>query len=181
MTRALYPGKFDPFHNGHLDIATRAASLFAHLIVAVYETPSAKLLFDTTTRLDLACQATAHLANVEVVTYSGLTVTCAHHWQAQVIVRGLRNIADYEYEYQVGMANRKMAPGIELCCLITDANHAFLSATILKEVASLHGDFTSWAPSASVAALQARFTPDAESDRARDGVSPVRSKLSHQG
>ncbi len=181
MTRALYPGKFDPFHNGHLDITQRASALFPHLIVAVYETPSTHALFDKATRMDLARQATAHLPNVEVVTYSGLTVTCARLHEAQVVVRGLRNIADYEYEYQVGMANRKMAPEIELCCLITDAAHAFLSATILKEVAGLAGDFTSWAPPASVAALQARFATAGKSPPEHDGVSPVRSKMSHQG
>ncbi len=181
MTRALYPGKFDPFHNGHLDITQRASTLFEKVIVAVYETPSTNLLFDTATRMELVRQGTAHLSNVEVVTYSGLTVTCARNQKAQVVVRGLRNIADYEYEYQVGMANRKMAPEIELCCLITDAAHAFLSATILKEVASLEGDFASWAPPASVAALQARFAAATETGPERDGVSPVRSKLSHQG
>lgn len=181
MAVALYPGKFDPFHNGHLDVVSRASALFARVVVAVYDTPSVSVLFDTAARLELVRQGTLALDNVEVVTYTGLTVACARRHGAAVVVRGLRNLADFEYEYQVGMANRQMAPDIELCCLITGAEYAFLSATILKEVASLDGPFQDWAPAASVEALRAKYAPRREGQSEHDRVPALRSKLTHQG
>ena len=154
---ALYPGKFDPFHNGHLDIVTRATVLFDEVIVAVYANPDANTLFDSALRCELACEATGHLPNVSVLNYRGLTVECARRVGAGVVVRGLRNLADYEFEFQVGTANRDMAPDVDLCCLFTSAQYSFLSASILKEVAGLRGDFAKWAPPATVAALCAHF------------------------
>lgn len=178
VTAALYPGKFDPFHNGHLDVVHRAAALFDRLVVAVYAAPGANVLFDAPVRADLVRRSVADLPQVEVVTYTGLTVDCARECSARVIVRGLRNIADYEYECQVGMANRRMAPDTELCLLITRAEYMFLSATILKEVASLQGEIGNWAPAASVQALQAVYAgPEDEPDAGRR-VARVRSKMS---
>ena len=105
MTRVLYPGTFDPLHNGHLDVVTRASDLFAEVILAVYDAPPKKLLFSTEERLQLATEAVADLANVQVVSYTGLTVQVAREYNAQAIVRGLRNVADFEYEKQIGWAN----------------------------------------------------------------------------
>ena len=157
MTRALYPGTFDPLHNGHLDIATRAATIFDEVVVALYDAPPKKLLFTTEERLTLARSALAHLPNVRVTTYSGLTVECAHQQEAQVIVRGLRNVGDFQFEYQIGWANRQLANEIELCCFFCDGQYAQLSATILKEVASLGGDYAQWAPPIVTAALREKF------------------------
>lgn len=148
MTRALYPGTFDPMHNGHIDVATRASRLFDEIVIAVYDAPPKKLLFSTDERLDLARRAIAHLPNVAVTSYTGLTVECARQVDAQVILRGLRNVADFEYEYQIGWANHQLAPEVELCCLFCTGQFASLSATILKEVASLGGDISNWAPDA---------------------------------
>ena len=157
MTRALYPGTFDPMHNGHIDIATRASAVFDEVAIAIYDAPPKKLLFSTSERMQLARAALAHLPNVWVTAYTGLTVDCAREHQAGVIIRGLRNVADFEFEHQIGWANSQMAPEIELCCLFCAGNYAFLSATILKEVASLDGDYSRWAPDHVRQALSDKF------------------------
>ena len=175
---ALYPGKFDPFHNGHLDIVTRATALFDQVVVAVYANPDANVLFDSHTRCELVCEATSHLPGVSVLDYRGLTVDCARRVGAGVVVRGLRNLADYEFEFQVGTANRDMAPEIDLCCLFTASQYSFLSASILKEVAGLHGDFAKWAPPATVAALRVRF--DIPEPVSSEPATPFKSRRSHQ-
>jgi pantetheine-phosphate adenylyltransferase len=180
MTRALYPGTFDPIHNGHIDIAERASAIFAEVVFAVYDAPPKKLLFSTEERLGLARTALAHLPNVSVTTYTGLTVECARQNAANVIVRGLRNVADFEYEHQIGWANRQLASDIELCCLFCNGDYAYLSATILKEVASLDGDTTCWAPDPVQQALRNKFNLPEGNPGARS-VSRKGSKLSHRG
>lgn len=178
MTRALYPGTFDPMHNGHIDVATRASRLFDEVMIAVYDAPPKKLLFGTEERLELARRSIAHLPNVTVTSYVGLTVACARQVDARVIIRGLRNVADFEYEYQIGWANNQLEPDVELCCLFCTGQYASLSATILKEVASLGGDVSRWAPDHVIEALALRF------DRELIRPQPVvRSdgKLSHRG
>lgn len=158
MIRAVYPGSFDPFHMGHLDIAVRASTLFDELYVAVYDKPSKRLLFSAEERANLVKEALADVNNVSVVTYTGLTVDCARRLQAQVIVRGLRNLADFQKEHQEGWANKHLAPDIELCCLFCSRQYAYLSASILKEVASLGGDYSEWALPHVQDALRAKFT-----------------------
>jgi len=178
MIRALYPGTFDPMHNGRIDIATRAAALFDEVVIAVYDAPPKKLLFSTEERLDLARRAVAHLPNVTVTTYVGLTVTAATQMDAQVIVRGLRNVADFEYEHQIGWANSELAPDIELCCLFCAGRFAYLSATILKEVASLGGDVSEWAAPHILEALSIKFNRDLLNAAA---VGRSGGKLTHRG
>jgi pantetheine-phosphate adenylyltransferase len=180
MTRALYPGTFDPIHYGHVDIATRASAIFSQLVVAVYDAPPKKLLFSTEERVEMARQALHDLPNVRVVAYIGLTVECAHQNQAQVIVRGLRNVADFEFEHQIGWANQHLAPDVELCCLFCASPYAYLSATILKEVASLGGDYRTWAPIHVQSALQQKFPAVAENAPER-GLTRTEGKLSHRG
>lgn len=180
MTRALYPGTFDPIHNGHIDIASRASLIFEEVVLAVYDAPPKKLLFTTEERLTLAAEALAHLKNIRVTTYVGLTVECARQHNAQVMIRGLRNVADFEYEHQIGLANRQLASDIELCCLFCNSNYAYLSATILKEVASLGGDSSHWAPSHVQQALHLKFGQRQPTLR-QQGVMGRDSKLSHHG
>lgn len=179
MTKALYPGTFDPIHNGHIDIASRASAMFDEVVLAIYDAPPKKLLFNTEERLDLARRALANLPNVSVVRYSGLTIACAREVRANVIVRGLRNVADFEFEQQIGWVNREMAPDVELCCLFCNDSYAFLSATILKEVASLDGDYSRWAPEHVRRALRERYAHDGEA--ATSIMSKSQSKLTHRG
>lgn len=155
MSIALYPGSFDPIHNGHIDIASRAARLFDEVVVAVYDNPSSKrLLFSTEQRVALANSCLHHLSNVRVIPYFGLTVDIARSIGARAIVRGLRGPADYDYESQLASANKALAPDIDTVMLTTSLQYAYLSASILKEVATLQGDISQWAPQPVIDALQ---------------------------
>ena len=153
---AIYPGTFDPIHLGHVDIATRAANIFDELVVAVYDRPAKNLMFTIEERVVLASQALADLPNVRVASYGGLTVGFARQIGAQAVVRGLRVISDFEWEYQMALTNRQLAPEIEFVCLMTRQAHAFLSSSIVKEVALLKGDVSKMAPSHVAAALEAK-------------------------
>ena len=157
MTIALYPGSFDPIHNGHVDIVERAAHLFDELVVAIYDTPSKRLFFNTEMRLSLARASLGHLDNVRVMPYTGLTVEFALEIGARAIVRGLRATSDYEYESQMALTNKFLAPDVEVVCLITSLRYAYLSSTILKEVASLNGNITAWVSEPVLQALRGHF------------------------
>jgi pantetheine-phosphate adenylyltransferase len=147
LTRvALYPGTFDPIHFGHVDIATRACNIFDELVVAVYDRPAKRLLFTVEERVALARQALTDLSNLRVVPYGGLTVEFARQASAQAIVRGLRVISDFELEYQMALTNRQLGPGVESVCLMTRQAHAFLSSSIVKEIALLGGDVSGMVP-----------------------------------
>ena len=157
MTIAVYPGSFDPITNGHLDIAIRAAKLFDKLIIGVYDTPNKPLLFTTKERLELAKEATACLPNVEVESFSGLTVDFARKIQAQVLVRGLRMTSDFENEFSMAMMNKQLYPELEMVTFMTSLKYQFLSSTLLKEVASLSGDIGKLVPTNVAEALRAKF------------------------
>lgn len=172
MVRALYPGTFDPIHFGHVDIAARAARLFDELVIGIYDSPPKTLTFDTPQRLKLARQSLAHIDNVRVEPYRGLTVAFAQQIGATVMVRGLRAISDFEYEFQMALTNKKLAPDVEFISLMTSLDYAYLSSSILKEVAMLGGAVEGLAPAPVLAALTARFAglgPDGA------GAVPIRT------
>jgi len=151
---ALYPGSFDPLHNGHLDLIQRASLLFEHLIVAIYDKPDKRLLFTTEERVELVRQTTASLPNIEIASYSSLTVDYAVARGAQAIVRGLRATSDFDFEFQVALMNRHLSREVEAIFLMTSIDHAHLSSTLVKEVANLGGNVTDLVPSQVAAALQ---------------------------
>ena len=157
MTLAIYPGSFDPVTNGHLDIVNRVCKLFDRVMVAVYATPSKLLLFNTEERVDLFRQAANGVPNVEVTTYSGLTVDLARQHKADALVRGLRSGSDFDNEFEMALMNKKLAPGVESIFLISSLEHQFLSSTLLKEVAQLGGDIEGMVPKHVAAALRERF------------------------
>ena len=146
MTVALYPGTFDPVTRGHVDVATRASSLFSHLEVAAYEGSQRPCLFTAKERVDLFTEEVQHLENVNVRSFSGLVVNYARRMGAQVIVKGLRGSSDFEYEYEMAFVNKKLAPDIETVCLITSLEYQFVSSSRLKEVARLGGDIEVMVP-----------------------------------
>jgi pantetheine-phosphate adenylyltransferase len=157
MPVAVYPGTFDPVHNGHIDIATRAAKVFDHLIVAVYDRPNKNLLFSTEERLDMMTRSVSHLPNVTVATYSKLTVAFVQKSGASVIVRGLRVTYDFELEYQMALTNKKLAPDLETVCLMTSLDYAFLSSSIVKEVAAAGGCIEAMVPLHVITALHGKL------------------------
>jgi len=157
MTVAVYPGSFDPVTNGHLDIALRAARLFDQVIIGVYDTPSKNLMFNTKERVELAKLSVAHLKNVDVRPFTGLTVEFARQMGAQAIVRGLRAVTDFENEFEMAMMNRKLDPDCDVVCLMTNIKYSFLSSTLLKEVANLGGDIDDLVPKPVAAALRRKI------------------------
>lgn len=157
MTIAIYPGSFDPITNGHLDIATRASKLFDELIICVYDVPQKHLMFSTQERVNLVKKAVANLPNVKVVPYNGLTVDFARQMKAKVIVRGLRMSSDFEREFEMALMNKKLAPDIELVCMMTSLDYQFLSSSLLKEACELGGNINSLVPKHVAAALKRKF------------------------
>ncbi len=146
MTIAIYPGSFDPITNGHIDIATRAARLFEKVIIAIYDRPNKNLVFSTEERVELARKSVADLPNVEVESYSILTVDYARNKGAKVMVRGLRMSADFEREFDMAMMNKKLSPDIDVVCLMADLKYQFLSSSLLKEAAGLGGNINDLVP-----------------------------------
>ncbi len=157
MVRACFPGTFDPIHFGHVDIARRAARLFDEVVVAVYDRPVKSLLFSPEDRLWMVRKTFESDEKITVMGYSGLTVEFCHVIKAQVIVRGLRVFSDFEYEFRMALANHRLAPDIEVVALITAEEHTFLSATTVREIASLGGNVSSMVPPHVEEALHRRF------------------------
>ncbi len=157
MPTALYPGSFDPVTMGHLDVAVRAAALFNKVIVAVYARPAKDLAFNDDERVEMFAKAASHLTNVEVTKFDGLVVRMAQQVGANVIVRGLRSGADFEYEYDMAFMNRKLAPEIDMVSFMTSQEYMFISSSLLKEVARLGGDIASMVPPHVAEAVRAKF------------------------
>ncbi|MBA4733923.1 MAG: pantetheine-phosphate adenylyltransferase [Synechococcus sp. MED-G133] len=137
--RALYPGSFDPLTNGHMDLIERAAALFGQVTVAVLSNPNKKPAFSVDQRIEQIRNATRHLNGIDVVSFDGLTVHCAATHQADLILRGLRAMSDFEYELQIAHTNRSLAADLETVFLATSTRHSFLSSSVVKEVARFGG------------------------------------------
>lgn len=157
MTVAIYPGTFDPVHYGHIDIARRAAGIFDKLVVAVYDRPQKNLLFSVAERLVMLRAALCEVPNIEVQSYGGLTVSYARQQGARVIVRGLRVITDFELEYQMALATRQLDGEMDIVCLMTGLEYAFISSSIVKEIALAGGPVTQFVPAHVAEALRARL------------------------
>ncbi|KJG25506.1 phosphopantetheine adenylyltransferase [Photobacterium iliopiscarium] len=156
-TRVIYPGTFDPITNGHIDLVERAAAMFDHVIVGVAFNPSKKPLFTLEERVELAQQITAHLPNVEIVGFSGLLVNFAKEHHANILVRGLRAVSDFEYEFQLANMNRRLMPELETVFLTPAEKNSFISSTIVKEVALHKGDVSQFVDPLITQALLAKF------------------------
>lgn len=139
MKRAIYPGSFDPITNGHLDIIERASSMSGHLTVAILVNPQKKGLFSFEERKKLIEDSTRHLDNVEVICFSGLLAEYCRQNGMEIIIRGLRAISDYEYEIQMAQMNKKLYPQIDTIFLMTNPSYAYLSSSLVKEVAQFGG------------------------------------------
>ncbi|MBV8626108.1 MAG: pantetheine-phosphate adenylyltransferase [Herbaspirillum sp.] len=137
---AVYPGTFDPITNGHQDLVRRAAGIFDHVVVAIAANPNKTPLLSVEKRVDLARRVLHDLPNVEVQGYSGLTVNFARRYQDAVIVRGLRAVSDFEYEFQMAGMNRYLLPDVETLFLTPSDQYQFISGTIVREIAQLGGD-----------------------------------------
>lgn len=151
----IYPGTFDPITNGHLDLAQRAARLFEQVIIAVAKNSNKEPLFDLDQRIQLASKALENLNNVKVIGFEGLLIAFAKQHNAHVILRGLRAVSDFEYEFQLASMNRNMMPTLETLFLTPAEQHSFISANLVREIANLGGDVAQFVPANVAQALKA--------------------------
>jgi pantetheine-phosphate adenylyltransferase len=157
----VYPGSFDPLTNGHLDVVQRAAKLFDRVIMAVARNEGKQPLFSLAERVNLVTQAVAHLPNVQADSFDGLLVEYARRQQAQAIIRGLRAVSDFEFEFQLALMNRKLNEEIETIFMMPKDTYTFLSSRIVKEIARHGGDISAFVPAGVQAALRAKLNPAA--------------------
>ncbi len=154
---ALYPGSFDPITNGHLDVIERAAKLFDHVLVAVADNNAKNALFSTEDRVSLIRQSVSAFPNVQVTSFKGLLVDFAAASGARVVVRGLRAVTDFEYEFQMALMNKTLRPDLETIFLASREVFTYVSSRVIKEVARLGGDVTRMVPAPVATALAAKF------------------------
>ena len=154
MNIAIVPGSFDPVTNGHLDIIKRTSQLFDEVYVSILSNSSKNPLFSVEERLELIKRVTADLENVKAETFTGLLVDYARSKNAKFIVKGLRAVSDFEYEFQMSLTNKQLAPEIETFFITTNANYAYLSSSIVKEVAKYGGDLTEMVPKEIIGDIQ---------------------------
>jgi pantetheine-phosphate adenylyltransferase len=154
---AVYPGTFDPITNGHVDLVDRAARLFERLIVGVAESPAKGPALPLALRVELAQEALAHHANVEVRGFNGLLAHFVREVGAGVLMRGLRAVSDFEYEFQLASMNRRLIPEVETLFLTPAEQYGFISSSLVREISRLGGDVSGFVPPAVAAALQAEW------------------------
>ncbi len=146
MRIAVYPGSFDPITNGHIDIIERTAEVFDKVYVAILKNSSKRPLFSVEERTELIERVTKHIKNVEVVSFDGLLVDFMRERNAKVIIKGLRAVSDFEYEFQMALTNRKLAPEVETLFMMTHASNQYLSSSIVKEVAKYKASLDGMVP-----------------------------------
>ena len=163
MKRAIYPGSFDPITLGHMDLAVRASHLFDEVVVAIYSGSSKPgSLFNAVERADLAREALINVPNISVDIFDGLTVDYVRTKNASIIVRGLRAVSDFEYEFKLAHMNDHLAPEIEVVCLMTSSRHSFISSSMIREVSTLGGDVSGLVPDHVRDALRERVAARAQ-------------------
>ena len=157
MSTSVYPGSFDPITNGHLDVIKRGTKVFDKVIVAVGDNPAKKALFTKEERVEMIREVTKAYRNAEVDGFDGLVVDYVHKRKATVILRGIRTISDFEYEYQMALTNRTFASDIETVFVMAHEEYSFVSSRFIKEAASMGGDVSSFLPKEVEKRLKAKF------------------------
>jgi pantetheine-phosphate adenylyltransferase len=157
MRIAVYPGSFDPITNGHLDIIERASRLYDRLVVGVLSNGNKNPLFSAEERVEMIRRVTVHLNNVEVDTFTGLLVDFAKSKNATVIVKGLRTVADFEYEFQMALLNKALNPEYETMFMMTNTKYSYISSSMVKELAGFHGNLTGLVPSEIIGQIKEKY------------------------
>ena len=157
MRRAIYPGSFDPITNGHLDVIERARKLFDEVVVAVTHNDEKQPLFSLKDRLGLLGETAGKIDNVRIAEFEGLLVEFARNEEAGVVIRGLRAISDFEFEFQMALMNRKLDSAVETIFLMPKEEYTYLSSRIVKEIARLGGDVSGFVPACVARALSRKF------------------------
>ena len=160
--RAVYPGMFDPIHNGHVDVVQRSLQIFDEVIVAVVANPSKQPLFTVNQRLEMLDEATANLGvgpHLRIVAFDGLLIDLVARERANCIVRGIRAVSDFEYEFQMALMNRRLNPRVETVFMMPKEDYSYLSSRLVKEVFSLGGNITGLVPDTVLARLRERLRP----------------------
>ena len=155
---AIYPGTFDPVTLGHIDVLQRAARIFDKVVISVSESSSKKTLFNLEERIELIKKAARNIKNIEVDKFNGLLVKYAEKKKAGAVIRGLRAVSDFEYEFQMALTNRKMSAKVETVFFMPNEKYSFISSTLVKEIASLGGDFKSFVPEAVWQQLKKKYS-----------------------
>ena len=157
MKRAVVPGTFDPITAGHVDVIKRASQIFDDVVVAVAQSVKKNPMFDLETRVSLATQAVADLPNVSVISFDGLLVDCVRELDAHVVVKGLRAITDFEYEFQMALLNKALNPEYETMFMMTNTKYSYISSSMVKELAGFHGDLTGLVPCEIIETIEEKY------------------------
>ncbi len=171
MRTAIYPGSFDPITNGHLDVLQRAARLFDRVIIAVAQSEGKQPLFPLADRVAMVKASVTHLANVEIDSFNGLLVNYVASQKAHTVVRGLRAVSDFEFEFQLALMNRKLDENIETIFMMPKDTYTFLSSRIVKEIARFGGDVSLFVPAHVQTALQEKFQSNPVAGRPADKIA----------
>ena len=158
MKTAVYPGSFDPVTNGHIDVIERALKIFDSVIVAVGDNPGKKPLFSTKERIEMLKEATKHLKNIEIGAFSGLLLNFVKSKNSKIVIRGLRAVSDFEFEFQRALLNRVVDSGIETVFIMTKEDYVYLNSSIIKEIAMFNGNVSGLVPKIVEKRLREKFS-----------------------